>query len=153
MKRRLSICACAVLLLLLLSGCSERIAQSTRGFTQVMEDAGFTVRDTTEESEQGEQVTSVLTADGEQYQVTFFRFSDGDACEAFYAEEKERLDSGHATKWLSVKSGSTNYESYVFNSGDTCYFIARIGGTMVYCEADKKYRSELLALMKTLGYK
>lgn len=153
MRRFPPIFACIVFALLLLSGCSERIAKTAGRFTQIMEDAGFTVRDTTEESERGEQITSVLTADGDQYQVTFFQLNDSDACETFFSEEKERLDKEHNAKWLSVKTGSTNYDSYVFNSGDTCYFIARIGDTMVSCKADKEYRSELLELMKTLGYK
>ena len=143
----------SVLLTAALTGCGSKTAQTTDGFTKIMEDAGFEVADVTSQTEMDDLITSILIATGDYYQMEFYVLVDNETCEDIFDQEMKTFDDEHSVKTLSVKHSTNNYNYYAFNSDGDFHMIARIDNTMLYCVADKKYKSEIVELLKTLGYK
>lgn len=150
-KLALTLFVCA-LLLSVLTGCGAKTAQTADGFTQIMEDAGFEVKDDT--SELGtEDITSVLFAVGKNYQMDYYAFSDNETCKDFFYYNKEELDEEFSVKSISSTITMNNYNYYAFNADGDFHMIVRVDNTLLICVAEKAYKSEIVDLLKTLGYK
>lgn len=141
-----------VLLLSALTGCGAKTAQTADGFTQVMKDAGFDVENATAELGT-DDVTSILFAVGKNYQIEYYAFADNETCEDFFSYTMEEFDEEFTTKSFSSKITLNNYKYYAFNADGEFHMIVRVDNTMLCCIADKAYKSEIVELVKTLGYK
>lgn len=144
----------SVFFLFMFTGCASKTPQTPDGFIQVMEDAGFEVKDVTEEAEDTDDLaTSVLFAVGENYQIEFYELVDNETGAGVFYNNREIFDNEHSVKMMSLSLSSNNYDYYAFNADGQFYMIARIDNTVLYCVADKEYRSEIVDLVETLGYK
>lgn len=156
MKTTLAKCAFTVftcmLLLSVLTGCGVKTAQTAEGFTQIMEDAGFDVEDVAVEPETDGR-TSTLAAVGKNYQMDYYAFTDNETCADFFQAAMEELDEAHLKKTFSIQTTMNNYCYYAFNADGDFHVIVRVDNTMLCCTADKTYKSEIVDLLKTLGYK
>ena len=141
----------AVLLSAMLAGCGARVAQTPDGFTEVMEASGFEVQDATEEADEG--ITAMLVATEENYQIDFFEFIDSGTAEDIFDEMAEYMNEEYSSKFMAIEIYTVNYSYFAFTSGDSFYMIARIDNTMLCSIAAKEYKSEIVDLAKTLGYK
>ena len=137
----------------MLTGCGSKTAQTVDGFIQVMEDAGFEVEDVTAEMGTNDLATSVIIAVGENYQIEFLELVDSETGKGVFNGNKAVSEDEHSVKSLILEVSSSNYNYYAFNADGEFHMIARIDNTMIYCVADKEFRSEIVNLAKTLGYK
>lgn len=143
----------SVLLLSVFTGCQSRTAQTTAGFIQVMEDAGFEVEDVTDQIDTDDLATSVVIALGENYQIEFYEFVDSETGLGVFYNNRDIFDDAYSVKTLSTEISLMYYDYYAFSADGKFCMIARIDNTMLYCVADKEYRSEIVELVETLGYK
>lgn len=137
----------------MLVACGSKTPQTVEGFTQIMETSGFDVQDITDDAETDSLARSVFAAVGDDYQIDFLEFADSEIGEDYFDNKKEMLEDEHRSKSFSLSVSVGNYNYYAFNAKDDFYLIAQIDNTMLYCVADKEYRSEITEFVKTLGYR
>ncbi len=144
---------CCLICVVFLSSCAEKTSQTPQEFTYIMEEAGFTVQDVSEETQSNGLATTVLIAVGEQYQIEYYELTDAETGEGMFYHNKQVFDENYSVKLLSSEVTSGNYNYYAFNSGDDFCLIARIDNTMLWCVSDKAYREDITEIVKKLGYK
>jgi len=152
-KRILISILCVVTIICCLTGCSPKTAQTVSGFTEFMEAAGFEVHNITASTETNGLVTAVLIAAGENYQIEFYEFKDSETGEAFFNNIKDYFDEEHSSKTMSLKLALGSYNYYSFTAGGNFHIIVRIENTIIFCEADKAYKEEIVDCIKALGYR
>ena len=150
-KLTCTVFACA-LLLSILTGCGAKTAQTADGFTKIVEDAGLEVEDVTAELGT-DDISSVLFAVGGNYQMDYYAFADDETCADFFYVIMEEFDEEFSSKSFSSKITMNNYNYYAFNADGDFHMLARVDNTLLLCVADKAYKSEIVDLVKTLGYK
>lgn len=143
----------AVMLMCALCGCSPKTAIDTETFTKTMEAEGFTVTDITNEVETNDVATAVLIAANDNYQIEFYVLTDTDTGEGVFYNNKQLFDDDHSAKMLSSEITSKEHNYYAFNADGNFHMIARVDNTMLWCEAAKEYKDDIVELVKTLGYK
>lgn len=144
---------CVGVLLCTLTACGSKTPQTVSGFTDVMEAAGFDVQDVTATTNTNGLATAVLVAAGEHYQLEFYKLTDSETGEGVFYNNKQLFTDEHAVQTLSNEVTLGNYNYYAFNADGNFHMIARIEDTMLYCEAAKEYKDEIVELVKALGYK
>ena len=144
---------CFGMLLCVMTACSSKTPQTVSGFTEVMEAAGFEVQDVTADTETNDLATAVLVAVGENFQIEFYELIDSETGEGVFYNNKQLFTDEHSVKSMSSEVTSGNYDYYAFNANGNFHMIARVDNTMLWCEAAKEYKSEIVELVKSLGYK
>jgi len=142
-----------VMLMCMLCGCSAKTAIDAETFTKTMEAENYTVTDVTSDTETNGLATSVLIAANDNYQIEFYVLTDNDTGESVFYNNQNLFDDEHPTKTMSSEVSSGNYNYYAFNADGNFHMIARVDNTMLWCEADKAYKEEIVDLVKKLGYK
>ena len=142
-----------LLMLGLLSGCKGKTPLSPEGFTVIMEEAGFAVEDVTSARETDGLATTLLVAEGEHYGMEFYQLTDEATAQALFFSGKNVFEEEHRTQSVSVSLTMPHYNYYAFNAEGDFHLIARVADTMIYCTAEKEYRSEIQDLVKKMGYK
>ena len=118
-----------------------------------METENFTVTDVTNDTETNGLATSVLIAANDNYQIEFYVLTDNDTGEGVFYNNQNLFDEEHSAKTISSEVSSGNYNYYAFNADGNFHMIVRVDNTMLWCEADKTYKDEIVDLVKKLGYK
>ncbi len=136
-----------------LSGCFSKTPQTVAGFTDFMESAGFEVTDATADTETNGLASAVIIALCENYRIEFYQLVDNETGEAVFYNIKSIFDDEHSIKIMSTQISSGNYNYYAFTADGNFHMIARIDSTMLYCEAGKEYKDEIVKYVKELGYK
>ena len=144
---------CFLTIICCLTGCSSKTAQTVAGFTEFMEASDFVVQDVTEDTETNGLATTVLIASSGDYQIEFYVLTDNDTGEGVFYNNKQLFDEEHSVKTMSSEITSGNYNYYAFNADDNFHMIARVDNTMLWCEAKKTHKEEILDIVKNLGYK
>ncbi len=151
----ISFLLCITLLVCVLTGCGSKTPITTEAFEQTMTAAGFTVIDVTESTETNGLATRVIVAMNESdgYQIEFWELVDEETGEGVFYNNKSNLDEEHSSKTLSTTVTAGNYNYFAFTADGNFHLVARIANTMLYCEADKAYKDDIVDLVKQLGYK
>lgn len=146
---------CVMMAACVLTGCAEKTPATEDGFTEIMQDAGFTVTDVTEETETNGLATAVIVAvsEDEGYQIEFWKLTDSETGEGVFYNNYNIFNEEHSVKTMSTETMLGNYNYYAFTADGDFHMISRIDDTMLYCEADKEYKEEIVDLVKALGYK
>ena len=142
-----------VVLMCALCGCSAKTAIDAETFSKTMETENFTVTDVTNDTETNGLATSVLIAANDNYQIEFYVLTDNDTGEGVFYNNQNLFDEEHSAKTISSEVSSGNYNYYAFNADGNFHMIVRVDNTMLWCEADKTYKDEIVDLVKKLGYK
>lgn len=153
LTKALAFVLCLGMILCFMTACSSKTPQTVSGFTEVMEAADFEVQDVTSDTETNGLATAVLVAVGENYQIEFFELTDSETGEGVFYNNKQIFTDEHSVQTMSSEVTSGNYNYYAFNADGNFHMIARIDNTMLYCEAAKEYKDEIVEFVKTLGYK
>ncbi len=136
-----------VLVLCALVGCAPLTGCSKEDFVIAAEEQGFTVSLPT-----GENI-SVVVADNGKYKILFYEYKDEKASRDAFSLREEAFDRKYHEKYMSLKQNSDNYNYYSFTANEEFHIISRVDNTLFFCEADKKYKDEILAFAEELGYR
>ncbi len=153
LTRVIAFALCFGMILCFMTACSSKTPQTVSGFTEVMETADFEVQDVTADTETNGLATTVLIAVGENYQIEFYELTDSETGEGVFYNNKQLFTDEHSVTTMSSEVTSGNYDYYAFNADGNFHMIARVDNTMLWCEAAKEYKDEIVELVKTLGYK
>ncbi len=143
----------AVMLMCIMCGCSSKTAIDAETFTKTMESESFIITDVTNDTETNGLATSVLIAANENYKIEFYVLTDNDTGEGVFYNNKQLFDDEHSVKTMSSEFTTGNYNYYAFNADGNFHMIARVDNTMLWCEAEKTYKDEIVDLIEKLGYK
>ena len=153
LTRTIAFVLCFGMILCFMTACGSKTPQTVSGFTEIMEGAGFEVQDVTADTETNDLATTVLIAVGENYQIEFYELVDSDTGEGVFYNNKQLFEDEHSVTTMSSEVTSGNYNYYAFNADGNFHMIARVDNTMLWCEAAKEYKDEIVEFVKTLGYK
>ena len=142
-----------VVLMCTLCSCSAKTAIDAETFTKTMEAENFTVTDVTSNTETNGLATSVLVAENENYQIEFYVLTNNDTGESVFYNNRNLFDDEHSVKTMASETSYGNYNYYAFSADGNFHLIARVDHTMIWCEADKAYKEEIVDLVQKLGYK
>ena len=153
LTKAIALVLCLGMLLCVMTACSSKTPQTVSGFTEVMEAASFEVQDVTADKETNDLATAVLVAVGENFQIEFYELIDSETGEGVFYNNKKLFTDEHSVTTMSSEVTSGNYNYFAFNADGNFHMIARVDNTMLWCEAAKEYKDEIVEFVKTLGYK
>ncbi len=153
MTKRIFATIVCICLMFSLTACESKKPISADDFTRIMEDNDFTIKNVTEELESSGLTEEVLFASCNEYIVEFYILKDSETGESVFYYNKEVLDDKYSTTSFSTEINFNNYNYYAFNADGEFHLVARIDDTMIFCEADKEYRDDIIDIIETLGYK
>ena len=125
LTRTIAFVLCFGMILCFMTACGSKTPQTVSGFTEIMEGAGF----------------------------EFYELVDSDTGEGVFYNNKQLFEDEHSVTTMSSEVTSGNYNYYAFNADGNFHMIARVDNTMLWCEAAKEYKDEIVEFVKTLGYK
>lgn len=146
---------CITMITASFAGCSSKTPITSDEFSQTMIAANFIVEDVTARTQTNGLATCVIVAAKEDrsYQIEFWELTDSDTGKGVYNKNKTLLSEEHSSKAVSSEFNLGNYNYYAFTADGNFRMVARIDNTMLYCEADKAYKEEIIDFAKQLGYK
>lgn len=153
MKKKFGAVVFAAVLCLGLTGCDLKKEAVTAGdFTEVMEEKGFEIVDSTDQFPEGSVQEVVLALNGD-YQVEFYVFDSNTQAESAYEQNRENFESySDAKSNLSTSIGNYNYYEQTDLGSGGYYVVSQVDNTMFYAAAEKEYKDEIREIMDELGY-
>jgi hypothetical protein len=149
MKRTFALILTLVMILSC-AGCAEKTPQTLDGFTAIMEQAGYTVEDTTSENEYEGVELTVLYAGNDKLAIEFYEFKNASHAVQYYAAVKENIEDFDHSSYASVSMGSFSKFECTTDIEFCC--VARIDNTVILMGCDKDYTEAAKSLIETLGY-
>ena len=139
---------------LLLFGCSNRKAITYNEFKKISEKEEYTVVEVTEQFKEYEYIKGAYLAvsSDANYQVELYLFDDAKGAKAFYDLNKEIFESQGSGNNLSTNVDSKKYNKYTLTTDSKYNTITRIDNTVLYSTSDKKYKDNIVKIVKKLGY-
>lgn len=141
-KQNISIKFLLFFFIFLLCGCSKDEISSVQ-FRQKMENEKYVVTDLSDEGKK------VVLAVGDHYQVYYYHFSDENfAKESIEGEIKNLKNENNKIERFIT----SNYERYEIVNTNIYTIYSRIDHTYIYVSTFRRYRSEVIKLLKNIGY-
>ena len=152
--KKIALSSLVIMTLVLLTSCQmSRTAITTDEFTAAAEAAGYTVEDMSDQFD-SETTKNFLFAfkDGAEYQIEFSVMTTVGETESVYETARELFESkkGNTSMYSSMAIG--NYAFYTLSTGGKYYVISRTDNTYIRVVADTKYKEEISAFLKSIGY-
>lgn len=144
MKKFLCVSLCIIFLIL--TGCAAKTEISADDFASKLTEKNFTLNEADD---------STVTATNGTYTISYIIMDPESAKTLPYALNQilQTSENNFNVRTLSVKKSGSNYDCMYFNSGDNFFIYSRVGSTVIFCEANKEYRNEILDIFDELGYK
>jgi len=147
----------ALVIVCLTAGCQKsRTAISADTFTAKAEEAGYTVQNVAEQFSEGDVNDYLCAIKGIEpvidYQIEFAVLHTVDQAKQAYQVNVAVFDSkkGASSSYSTVTLG--NYSCYYLTTNGRYYVISRTDNTFIYVDADAKYKKEIDAFLKKIGY-
>lgn len=137
------VCPLLVLLAFTLPGCSAKSTATAEQFQKAAQDAGYTV----EEQDSGSLESIHLASKGDSSIVFYVCNSEQEAKTAL-VNLKNNLPSDVTPEHVD----SAYYSRYTAETEDTCYFIIRMGNTVLASTVEPSEKNSLQSVVSALGY-
>jgi|GEM_PF-590491 len=155
--KKIAISALLIVTLLVLTSCQmSRTAISAEEFKTAAEAAGYTVQDSKDllDSDLISDFFIAYKEDGANidYQIEFLVLPDVNDAKATYEKNCSDFEAkkGNFSSYSSLSLG--NYSVYTQTSGGRYFVVSRTDNTLVFVDADEKYKEEISEFLKTIGY-
>ncbi len=147
-----------------LGGCGQKkTAITSDEFVSMMEGAGYSVFDVTNQAKGMEGIDTVQVAlnPDQTYQIEYYKMIDEDWAHGTCDTMIKSLSSKYNTKIMSLNLTTPHTTvSYYTGKGkdadgnkiEAYVHISRIDDTFIFVVADSEYRDEIREMIKTLGY-
>lgn len=138
-----------LMLLIFTCACSIRHSLSSEIFQDKMENKSFTVQDTTEISD-AEFIKKELVALKKEYQIYYFESPTEEKGKQLYNINKSNIINNN--KVNIDEKNSSNFDRLKATNKKKVFYTVRIGNTVIYVEAEIKYKNEIKNILKDIGY-
>ena len=136
------------------SGCGKKKdAISADDFYSKMEKKNFVIKDSKSEySSHNEIVRSYVAAPSDlSYQIEFLELDSDSSAKNMFASN-QRIFQDTSNSKIESNVSIANYSKYTIEAGGKYKVISRIDNTLVYVDADIKYKDSVNSLLDELGY-
>jgi len=142
-----------MLALSLLTACSPKEYLTGAGFADIVERAGYTVDDFTDDFDGPDYAYIQAVAPDGSFIIDFFVAASVEETRDMYKEIKKELDSLGGVWRSRIQNNAANYNLYRGTNDGVYYVASRIENTLLYIETDAEYRKEVDEILEKLGYK
>ena len=147
MKRFLNLFV-LILLVVILSACTQKKAHSTKEISDKLSNNGFIITDVTNQKEDS-NINYVASANNGKFQIEYYVFVDVDNAKKAYESNKASFENN---KTKGKEKEAETYQKYTQELSDTYNLIARIDNTLIYSSVNIEYKKVLNKVIKDLGY-
>lgn len=155
MKRVRNLLLAIVVLIttIMLTGCGKK-AISANDFKTKMKSKEYTVVEVTDQFASYSYIEKVYIAQDKtkSYQIEFYKLSDESYAKSFYNTNKQIFENAKSSSSAHTEVNLSNYSKYTQESNNKYSVISRIENTAVYLNVDSKYKDDVKAILKELGY-
>ena len=142
-----------ILFLTTLTACSPKSTINSNEFITKIEALGYDVLDDSEQCRKEVPATTCLYIEEGSVYVGFIVFNSSDHAVAGFNRVKEQAEYYKGSISSSSSTSISNYNKYAQTSGDTYFYIIRIGDTLFYSSCDKSQKHIIDEIVKAIGYK
>ena len=154
-KKIIRISVLLVIISIFLTGCGNKKSITAEEFKNKMEkEEKYVIGDATEQFKDYNQIKKVyIVADKKyKYQLEFYEISTADEAVSFYNNNKDIFEKEKTGASAYNEVNVANYNKYTLKTSDKYKVLSRIDNTVVYVNADKKYKDDFNIILKTIGY-
>ena len=151
MKKVILSVLCAFMILLL-TGCGTKKVITTEEFKTIAESREMITTDIKTQYESYAYVKEATSATTPNYQVVFYVLDTVENATNMYTTNKTLFESykGDISSYATVDM--KNYSTYSLDTNGNYYYLARVENTIFYAVVQDKYKDEIKAIVKDLGY-
>ncbi len=144
-----------VLSMILMSGCSKKVAITAEDFNKKMVEKGYKVSDTTNNLSNVKVLKkSFLAIDSDyRYQIEFYELKSEEDAKTMFKKNKDNIeDSKGSVVKKQISINTDNYDKYTVITNGKHYVVIRVGNTMIFANNDEMYEKEIKSIVDLLGY-
>lgn len=149
--KKIMVLSIFVVLMLVLTGCGDKVAITPDSFKSTMEAKGFDIVDATTQFEEGD-VEKVYIALNENYQIEFYLVATEEQAIVAYNTNKTNFENTKSNNNIETSVSLGNNSKYTLSTGGKYNVVSRIENTFIYVSTDDIYKEEISSILKELGY-
>ena len=152
--KKIKILMLLVMVVLLCACSSKKEAIDEEKFINIMKSQKFDIVNVEEQFEQYEYIEESYVAleSNKNYQIEFYELENNAYAKSFYDNNKEIFEATQTNSSFYTNVDLTNSNRYTLTTDTEYKVLSRIDETVIYVNADKKYKNEITNILKKLGY-
>ena len=152
MKKKILLLGILFISIFCLTGCGDKNPITKETFKTEMEKKGYTISDSTEQFADYSHIKGVYIASKSGYHIEFYEIEDVDKAKGVYETNKEEIENQNSVKKSSVEINLGNHQKYEVTANNNYNVVIRVDKTMIYVQTNKKYKKEIIDVLKELDY-
>ena len=151
MKKKLCLFGILFFTIIILCGCGNKKAITTRDFKNITEQSGLDTYDAMDQVV-GESIKEVTLAYNDDYKLEFYVLDSSVSAKNMYEHNKNIFEGRKSgiSKYISTDIG--NSSTYMLESGGYYMYLSRIDNTLLYVDVMDIYKDKIKEIVKDLGY-
>lgn len=137
------------------AGCGKnKKAISPDEFCTKMEKKGFITTDSTSQYATSKEITEsyIAFSKGYEYQIEFVVLDSADAATRMFNQNKSIFESEKNGANSNTSVELANYSKFTLLVNGKYKVVSRIDNTLIYINADSKYKDDITSILDELGY-
>lgn len=132
-------------------GCGSKQPVTVSEFNEIMEEKGFRVSDATDHVK-ADYVVAISLALSDDYQIEFYVFTDKDSAVSVMEQNRSVFEETGGNTASTITKNLSNYSFFSLQSDGMYRMVAQIDNTLLYAVVEENHKSEIVELVKELGY-
>lgn len=139
---------------LLLTGCFTKKPITTEDFVKEANNKNYRVVNAIEQYGRYEEIeeATIARSKDNNYQIEFYVLNSSKSAAAMFDSNKELFEQDSSIIKSRFTSNINNYSVYKLLSNNKFRYLCRVDSTLLYINADDKYKKELEEFIKNIGY-
>lgn len=152
--KKIKVLMLLILVVLLCACSSKKEAIDEEKFINIMNNQNFTIVNVEEQFEQYEYIEEAYVAleSNKNYQIEFYELENDSYAKSFYDNNKQIFEATQTNSSLYTNVDLIDSNKYTLTTDTEYKVLSRIDETVIYVNADKKYKNEIFNILKKLGY-
>ncbi len=86
------------------------------------------------------------------YQIEFYECTSTESAKTMYERNKQIFESDKGNNSAYTNVDLNDYQKYTLTTSDKYKVLTRINNTLIYINADKKYKNNIKKILKEINY-
>lgn len=140
-----------ITIILTLTGCGNKKALNSDGFSSELGKEGFSVTDVTYSMED-KNVEFVGVANNGNYQIEYHIYKSEESAKKAYEGNKKAFKNYKKKDSKEKENSGANYDKYTLELSDEYKVVSRNENTLVYASINLEYKKNLNNVLNKIGY-
>ena len=149
MKKKILLGILCFVMVISLTGCLSKEAITTSKFIGVSRKHNYILGDVTSQYETYGSIKEATVSQADGFQIEFYVFESEKDAKGMFSANKTKFSKTSGTNF-SAKVG--NYETFKLTNDDNYMYLCRVDNTLIYVNADAKYKDQIKEFINELGY-